>query len=197
MELWELPLALQVSLATGYLGYSVAYAGLRRGHGAIEPTFLSFVFGAPTAIMAATAPTSPLAVTASFGAAMTLGAALIWRHWGRMAWVELTRGLGLNAEDGLTNAWDGVLARQGLNIDQMSVHTADGRILYLSDKRGLRGKPFDGLYLGADGSVLMAVQKERLPDGSLQERTDLSDPEWGTRLTYIPADQVLRINARF
>ena len=41
----------------------------------------------------------------------------------------------------------------------------------------------------------MAVEEEELPDGTTQERQGvLSD--WGARLTYIPADQISRVNIR-
>ena len=41
---FELSLSLQVALASGYLAYITAYAGLRRGHATQDAVFISLVF---------------------------------------------------------------------------------------------------------------------------------------------------------
>ena len=80
-------------------------------------------------------------------------------------------------------------------VDQISVHLLDGRVLYLNDRPKYEGTPWDGLYLGGDGSVLMIVEEEKLPDGIEEERKGICS-DWGTRLTYLPASQITRVNIR-
>ena len=53
-----------------------------------------------------------------------------------------------------------------------------------------------GMYLGSDGSIVMVVEHEDLPDGTTEERTAIRDATWGTRVTYIPASEIARVNIR-
>jgi len=81
-------------------------------------------------------------------------------------------------------------------VGQLSVHLKNGRVLYLHDRRAFLGCPWEGLYLGGDGSVIMAVESEELPDGTEEIREAVRDDAWGTRMTYIPASEIARVNIR-
>ena len=191
------PLAVQLGLGIGYLGYLLAYGGARKGHSTLDATFLSLVFGIPALVFATALPGS-LLINILFGSAISLLLASIWRMGGRDLWFAAARQSDISQDDGYHTAWEGLLNRkEGLVTSQISVHTADGRVLYLNDRRNFRTAPYEGLNLGADGSILMVVQEEEMPDGTTQTRGGICDPHDGTRLTYIPADQITRVNIRF
>lgn len=195
-SLLSLPLTAQVGLGAGYLAYLLAYGADRKNHSTADTAFLSFAFGIPALIPMTLTPLSPLSSTL-FGTAAALGLALMWQA-GLQKWLlPLQIRLGLGREDGLPTAWSGVLAHPNLECSQISVHTTDGRVLYLNDRHQVLNAPHQGLYLGSDGSVLMAVQQEELPSGAEEQREDIIDPNWGARMTYIPAAQIVRINIRF
>jgi len=42
----------------------------------------------------------------------------------------------------------------------------------------------------------MAVESEELPDGTEEIREAVRDDAWGTRMTYIPASEIARVNIR-
>lgn len=190
-----LPIALQLGLGLGYLCYLVAYAGERRGHSSQDATFLSLAFGVP-ALVPLSAGAGPLVANLLAGTFLAFGLAILWRGWGRSRWRRFIAWIGLTRDDGLLHCWDGILNRPDLRSSQISVHTADGRILCLNDRHRYAAAPFEGLYLGSDGGILMVVEEEELPDGTVETRTGISDTDWGTRLTYIPPDQIRRVNIR-
>jgi hypothetical protein len=81
-------------------------------------------------------------------------------------------------------------------VGQLSVHLKNGRVLFLNDRRNFLNAPWEGLYLGGDGSIIMAVEMEELPDGSEEIRQAVVDDAWGTRLTFIPSSEIARVNIR-
>lgn len=196
MDPWTLPLTLQIGLATGYLAYVTAYASKRRHHTVVDATFMTFAFGAPAVVLQTVAPLPPLAFAVA-AAAINLCFAVLWRMLGHRLWVALMRAGKVHYEDGLTDAWETVITTPGLKVGQVSVHTTDGRVLYLNDPDKYVDAPEGGLTFGTNGSVLMVVEEERMPDGTEQVREGISDPHWGTRMTYLPANQIVRINVRY
>ncbi|MFC3180481.1 hypothetical protein [Cypionkella sinensis] len=196
MNWTTLPFTVQLGLGVGFLAYVTAYAGRRRGHSISEITFLTMAFGLP-ALLPLINGTGPVAANAIIGVMMAFGVALIWRGWALEAWQWAAKSIGLHAEDGLSFGWDKIVSYPNLATNQISVHTADGRILYLNDRTRFANAPFNGLYLASDGSIIMVVEEERMPDGSEQVRQNINHDTWGARMTYIPSDQVKRVNIRF
>ena len=194
LEFIELGAAVQVSLAAGYLAYCTAYAGFRRHHQTRDTIFISLVFAAIASAVISLVQvfgTVPAYLLSVFAALLS---ASIWRWFGRELWHKTMRASKVHREDGVETTWEALVQTKKI-IDQISVHLSDGRILYLNDRPKYVGTPWDGLYLGGDGSVLMIVEEEELPDGTEEVRQGvLSD--WGTRLTYLPASQIARINIR-
>lgn len=192
----SLPLSVQVGLGVGYLAYLLAYSAQRSGHSTMDATFLSLLFGIP-ALLFASFPGDPI-INILVGSAVSLAIAAFWRADGRRLWHKVARDSKLNPDDGYHSVWEALLQQNGvLYCSQISVHTADGRVLYLNDRERFKNAPYKGLSLGADGSILMVVEEEKLADGTEEARNGISDPDWGTRMTYIPADQVRRVNIRF
>ena len=195
-DFFSLTLAVQAALGAGYLGYATAYAGFRRDHRSEDTVFISLAFAAfGYAAFGLVAPKlGPLAgVLAAFGVALSVAA--FWRALGRRVWLWFMGAAKVHREDGVHGGWAAILQSQRA-VGQISVHLKSGRVLYLNDRPKYFDRPWDGLYLGSDGSVIMVVEEEELPDGTTEERAGIFDPDWGTRLTYIPAGEVGRVNIR-
>lgn len=194
-EFFELSLGLQVALGSGYLAYVTAYAGLRKGHDPHDTVFISLAFAAIGLIVfqVVSAYGSVLAAVAALISCLVAGA--IWRAIGRAFWQMLMRKANVHREDGVYSSWDSIV-QTSRRVGQISVHLRNGRVLYLDDRRQYSGVPWEGLYLGGDGSVVMVVELEEMPDGKEEIRTGVVDAEWGTRLTYIPAAEIERVNIR-
>lgn len=197
-EILNLPLELQVALGGGYLAYATAYAGLRRGHSGSDSAMIALAFGligvgvfrlvglAPGYWRFAQIPAAVLVMQC---------AGLLWRAWGRVTWRRLLRWFRVHQDDGLTSAWDALIQSPGLKITQVRVITKDGRDLWCSNA-SLYSGPAE-MTLGVDGAVTMVVESEESYPASTGEepREEITDP-WGTRVTYIPADQIARVELR-
>ena len=191
-----LPLELQVALGGGYLAHAVAYGGLRRSTSATELALRSMAFGlaALLAFRFALKHEAPagIGVAAALFCALLLGA--FWRRYG-MVWANrILSKIGIR-EDGIPDAWTALIQTHNLQVTQLSVHLKNGRTLY-HNRNAYPEAWKDGLYFGSDGSMIIVVEEEELPNGTTEERKDIHSPKWGTRLTYIPADQVERVNVR-
>lgn len=192
---FELSLSVQVALAAGYLAYITAYAGLRRGHATQDAIFISLVFSVVALLVFELLPVEQTYVRAFLACIAALASGIFWRKLGRTWWLWLMQKTGVHREDGVHSPWD-VLVQTDRKVGQISVHLKSGRTLYMHDRRNFVGCPWEGLYLGGDGSVIMAVETEELPDGTSEDREGIKDEAWGTRLTYIPASEIARVNLR-
>lgn len=195
-DFFDLSLSVQTALGAGYIGYITAYAGFRQGHGAVDTLFISLAFASLGLLTFGLVEPHCGAVPAFVAAFLTsIVVAGLWRKWGRNFWLWLTSYLGVHREDGTHAAWAGIVQTRR-EVGQVSVHTKDGRVLYLNDRRNYTDVPWKGLYFGGDGSVILAVEEEELPDGTDKTCDAISDPDWGIRLTYIPASEIARVNVR-
>lgn len=192
---FELSLSVQVALASGYLAYITAYAGLRRGHATQDAIFISLVFSVVALLCFELFPITQAYLRAAAASVMALLCGVFWRKAGRPSWLWLMRKTGVHREDGVHAPWD-VVVQTDRKVGQLSVHLKNGRVLYLNDRRNFLNSPWEGLYLGGDGSIVMAVEMEELPDGSEEIRQAVLDDTWGTRLTFIPASEIARVNIR-
>lgn len=186
--------AVQVWFGSGYVAYCTAYAGFRNHHPNRDTIFITVVFAAiASAAYSASQDLGNIpAYTISVFAA--LSSAILWRWVGREAWQKVMQITKVHREDGVTSTWEN-LVQTKRDVDQISVHLTDGRILCLNERPKYAEAPWKGLYLGGDGSVLMIVEEEELSDGTVEERQGICS-DWGTRLTYLPASQITRVNIR-
>ncbi|WP_421998148.1 hypothetical protein [Roseovarius confluentis] len=194
-QLYNLPLELQTALAGGYLAYWIAYTGLDRNPRAIEVAFRTFAFGLPAVAAFRMALEISPAVAVAAGIASAITCAALWRVVGRSLTLWALEKLGVLGDDGLDNAWTALIQQRKLTVGQLSVHTKDGRVLYQNGHEYPEAH-LGGMYFGQDGSIVMVVEEEELHDGTEEKREGITDPNWGTRVTYIPADQIARVNMR-
>jgi hypothetical protein len=195
-DLLSLPLEIQIAVGGGYLAYSVAYAGLRSGHGATDMTMRSLAFG----LVGMFTYIVLLPFTGTFGsgivavgACITAGAS--WRAWGARKWAGLIKLTRVHQDDGMISAWDAFIQSPNLKVTQAMVRLKSGRELFCSETAEYIGGPMNGLLLGSDGGIVIAVESEEMPGGETLDRTHIKD-QWGTRMTYVPASEIEMIELR-
>ncbi|KFI34294.1 hypothetical protein CG51_05255 [Haematobacter missouriensis] len=192
---YELSLATRVAVGAGFLAYGLAYAGLRQDHSAVDVFLGTLAFSVLATLVFQQPEDWSDWSRAACAIGVTLCVALLWRAWLRDFCIWAIGKLGVHREDGVHRSW-AALVQTKRKVGQISVHTRDGRTLYLNNRQIYSHAPWEGLYLGGDGSVIMAVEEEEFPDGSEEQREDVHHAEWGTRMTYIPASEVVRVNIR-
>lgn len=196
-------LALQVALGGGYLGYVTAYAGLRRGHDQIDSAFISIAFGVPALMVFKYLESASWQadwlrnwVAAPVAVIVSLLVGALWRAVGAGLWRGAVAYFKVHQDDGTLTAWDALIQKPRQTVDQLSVHTKDGRTLYMNTRDRYLDGPHRGLILGGNGDIVMVVEEERIPgkDGD-ETRTGIVTDN-GTRLTYLPASEIARVNIR-
>ncbi|MGJ5621614.1 hypothetical protein [Sulfitobacter sp. MF3-043] len=192
---FELSLVLQIALGSGYLAYATSYAGLRRDHNIGDQLSISLVFSAIALILANSTASWDDGWRVAFTLVSTMLVGVIWRAAGRPIWHWFLRKTGIHREDGVHSGW-AALVQTKKGVSQATVYTQDGRILHLSDRAPYENLEWGGLYLCGDGSVTMIVESDTDAQGSEILREDITDLNWGTRYTHIPADQIRRVELR-
>lgn len=197
-ELLNLPWATLLTLASGYAGYYVAHLGVREHHKPIDVTFNTLVFGFLAAFVYAYCRRQSddiLAASAvAFVSAVFLGGC--WSKWGRDAFEGLLRRAGVSFSDDLPSAWSALFRSKAVGR-QLSVKLRDGTWLRCEDVHVFAKQPNGPCVFGTKGDLLMYVthwqgpgETEFAPCGSV------IDSEWGAEITYLPADQIARIDYR-
>lgn len=192
---YELSLATRVALGSGFLAYAVAYSGLRIDHTPVDVIFGTLAFSVLATLAFHYGQDWSDWTRALLAIGVTLIFACVWRAGLRDFGYWLLSKTGVHRDDGIHRGWTAIVQTRR-TVNQISVHTKDGRILYLNNRNEYSDSPWKGLYLGGDGAVVMAVEEEELPDGEEEKREDIISPEWGTRMTYIPAAEIVRVNLR-
>lgn len=194
-ELLNLGTTVQVWIGAGYISYCTAYAGFQRHHKTRETVFLTAVFTAISSIAFAAAQDANVFAAYALAILVPFVIAVFWRRVGKSIWLSAMKLTRVHREDGNASTWESIVQTDKA-VDQISVHMQDGRVLYLNNRRQFKGKvPWDGLYLGGDGSIVMVVEEEEFPDGKTEQREAICS-DWGARLTYLPSDQIVRVNIR-
>ena len=210
IEFLNLSLSTQFSLAVGYLAYIIAYPGVRHRQNARDAIFTILTFSSTTIVIATVldAITSYIGIESAgsaFGnhlfkfsyfffsaiAILLLACLLRWRRRA-ISW-----------DDDIASAWLALLNEVGrpkTQVGQCFVQLVNGRVLCLKDRRNFDEEIWEGLYLSPDGAVIMAVEEEEPALETKLEKTDIRenviDSEWGTLLTYVPAERIERVEIR-
>lgn len=189
--------------ACGYVAYYIANKGIREHHKPADIAFSILVF----AFVAAFAFyfsrwVLELSLVWSSGIALVfailVGAA--WRMFGRPRFESLLRATRISHSDDLPSAWMALFGERRV-ATQLCVQLKDGTWLMCADLSEFRNSPNGPCVLGAKGDILMYVtdkmtDKQSKRGTGFVRKANPIDPEWGHEITYIPADQIVRVDLR-
>jgi hypothetical protein len=196
-DLLKVSFALQVAIASGYLAYLIAYAGIRQHHTAADALLKSFVFGVIATGIFRIGPPGALPTTV-VAAILPLVAAMLWRWLGIRAWAWLVRKYGISWADDIPTAWLSITAtRTDFSPTQISVETLDGRLLFCDDTRRFADAHEGPASFGLSGDLAFYVTDERRADGEWVDKKDVRHADEGDLLTYLPASQIKRVEIRY
>ncbi|HDX0966005.1 TPA: DUF6338 family protein [Salmonella enterica subsp. enterica serovar Reading] len=201
-SLIDLPWATLVTLASGYIGYFIANVGLKDHHKAIDITFATLVFsllptlGYTLISMICTNPFTAYASTASAVVIAVVTGAL-WRICGRKWMYGILRTLNISWSDSTSSAWQRMFDQRGYYVSQIYVTLKNGTMLLSEAPGNFEGLPCGSFVLGNEKDILLYVTHEKAP-GSIGwvKCKDVILEEWGALSTYIPRDQIVRVDIR-
>lgn len=196
-NLLTLPWQIQVALGSGYAAYMLAYVGIRDHHKGVDVAFRAIAFGLlASATLYVTRTWPPLlgAVTA-FIASVALG--LGWRYFGIAHLRKALRRANISWADDTPTAWATIASANSQHkLTQVAVLMEDGTWLNCSKLGLFNDDPFGPCILGQVGDVALYVTDEVDAKGEVEKADTVRDPDYGVRLTYVPASKIKRIAVR-
>lgn len=192
----QLPWEIQTVLAGGYCAYLVSYVGIRSRHKAADTVFASLAFGVVGIAALESVNSFPQWARIGLAFLAPMFAGVLWRMVGRDLWRQALRKFDYSWADDSESAWERLQADTSYFYRQISVLRSDGTWLFCQETMATEGRPFAPVILGSNGDVLMYVDKSESASGEITDFTQLHDPETGSLITYIPADQIKQISFR-
>lgn len=199
-KLLDLPTDTLIVFGAGYLAYRTAYDGLRSRHKPLDVTFISIAFGLVAKLVLISLAGAPIYNFASAGIAVasTLLVAAVWRLYFKHLWGKLLRFAHVSYSDGMGTAWDKVRTDTKTYTTQLFVKSKGGDVMLCEDLSNFIEHPFGPCQYGEDGSISMYVTAIKLSGESKfsDKNPNAPDEHWGSKITYIPADQIAEISVR-
>lgn len=194
--LFNLSVAVQVSIVSGYLAYLIAYTGIRQHHTAADTVLKSFAFGLFATAIMKWGYQHPV-FTPLVAISLSLVAGICWRLFGMAAWQSVMRNSRVSWSDDIPTAWLSITATDTrYRPSQVVIDVEGGRTLMCDDTRPYADAPHGPCIFGADGGVAFYVTSE-FRDGEWIDHQDVRHPTQGDKITYIPASAVKRVEIRY
>lgn len=204
LEILNAPWTTVLTLAAGYAGYFVAHVGARDHHRQVDQAFRVIFYGfwGVFAYLAVRAYWGFGILPASLicmGVTVLLGA--VWRRWvkGLVTWA--LRASRVSLSDDLPNAWMAIPdVGERVEAGQLGVILVDGVSLFCEDLARFSDQPNGPCVLGGQGDVLIYVTKVGRRNGAGEmvwtDVPSVIDDRGAAQITYVPRDQIARINLR-
>lgn len=203
-ELIELPQQIQIALAAGFIGYLIAFAGVRSRHTQIEMALYTVVFSViATAVLNAAAivwglvlSTGVTVVSALSAFVFTAMAGYAWQQFRPLVFKVLRR-LKLAQHDGTGSATvlDGIINDSRLHWNQLKVNLTDGSGLICENTSDHGNAAIGFVRIDGDGNIAMIATHRDDGLGNCVELDGVRH-ELGDQVTYIPATQVRHVVIR-
>lgn len=194
--LLNLPWKIQVALASGYAAYLLGYRGVRSAHKAIDTAFITLIFGlvATSVIVILDGKNIVLIISAAF--VTTCISAILWRKFFSLWLHSLMHRFDITWANDDPSALATLSSNSRYPLTQIAVELEDGTWLRCDDTAKFIGAPFGPVILGPKGDIAFYLTHQEAPGADAKELTSVRDPNYGDRITYIPANQIRRITFR-
>ncbi|MEM6678855.1 MAG: hypothetical protein AAF675_13400 [Pseudomonadota bacterium] len=198
-QILTLSLDLQILLASGVLGYFIAFSGYRRDHRTLEQVAFVLIFAAPAGFVLSqvtiveAAPAPVLTIGLALLSSIVLG--IFWRLGAPSFRRVVERNLLIGWDDTLPSAWQSMTMVRN-NATQITVLLNDGSAVHCDDLSRFADQPNGPCLLGFDGSIALYITHVAEPDSESFSENDPLDPTFGAKMTFIPAGDIRRVHYR-
>lgn len=206
--LLDLPIDTIVILASGYIGYKIAFTGKNKHHKTTDVIFISLVFGLLAKLVfmfaefGAEVFVNPIdqsivtASTAPFAFLTACISSVLWRKFASNWASDYLHKKGISSSDGAGSAWDTIRTAQRFGAGQLIVRKQDGGQLMCDNLYDFKDYPHGPCLYGEDGSIALYVNAHR--NNSSDDWTEINpvEADFGIAITYIPASQIEEIEIR-
>jgi hypothetical protein len=215
-DIWALPFEIQLVLASGYAAYFLSYVGIREHHKSVEIIFIVFAYGIITklcfGILQTILPTlfndyslvglfinknTAIVWSTIFAFATTLFVGYIWRRLGREYVRSQLRKSDYTWSNDDPTSWRTITSSTEFWFSQASVQLIDGTWLECKNAKEFVGEPHGPMTLGQNGDIALYVTDITAPNRRKSTTVlHIKDSNWGSRITYIPSNQIKRLTFR-
>ena len=198
--LLNLPWETLITLTCGYIGYFVANVGINDGHKVTEITFSTLIFGMFSAMVYhASIWAGVNSWTATFPAvAYAFASGAYWRKYARKWMYAFLRKLDISWSDSASSARLSMFEHTDYRVTEVFVHLKDGSVLHSCLPGDYEDFPAGPFTLGNNGDITLYVtQRKRKVDDKWVKCDGVTKEEWGTLATWIPQEQIARIDIRY
>jgi hypothetical protein len=194
--LLNLPWKIQVALASGYAAYLLGYRGIRAAHKAIDTAFITLMFGliATGIVLFLDGWNALFVIVAAF--VVTCAVAISWRKYFSQWLHDFMHYFDISWSNDDPSALASLSNNSRYRLTQVAVELDDGTWLRCDDARKFVGSPFGPLVLGPNGDVALYLTHEEPRDKEAKELKTVLHPDFGDRITYIPAARIRQITLR-
>lgn len=198
-SLLNLPWATLVTLACGYIGYFIANVGLKEHHQPVEITFSTLIFGLFSAMVYHALTWAGLDTwTATFPTVLyAFASGAYWRRYARKWMYKFLRDNDISWSDSTSSAWQAMFDQREHRVTEIFVYLKDGSGLLSRLPGDYEEWPNGPFTLGNKGDITLYVTHRRSIQGNEWVKHDgVVNDSWGALATYIPADQIARVDIR-
>lgn len=204
-SLHQLPWEIQITLASGYLGYVLGYAGIRDRHNKTDMVMTILIFGliGYTAYLVVIS----LGFTALSGIARNIAggvaalvassaAGALWHYGLRKKMLKGLRENDILRDDGAPNVWRSILELDEAEPTQMFVKLKTGETLCCDELHRFAEQPYGPCLWGADQSIALYVTRIIEDGETIEKEADIFHPTLGSLLTIVQASEISGITLR-
>lgn len=190
-DLLELPIYLQIVIASGYAGYVIAQRDYRKNEKNTDVYLMILLLGLPSGLML-TLWKSPWAYTSALFAPI-LG--FLWAKYGKQSLFAFLNRTGAAHENNEGSVWDTLATRKGVIITQITVTLKNGRKYHCSDTAKYYTAEFSPCLIDDDG---IAFYVDSFVDSQGQWTTDHDvQSKMGALVSYFPRNDIALLEVRF
>lgn len=198
-DIASLPEQIQVIIVSGYLGYSIAYAGFRDNERKDDVVYGIFSFGIFGYIFYDYTRTAYLSfLFPGLGALLiSVLVAIFWRKYGRRGFNAALHRAAISNEDGIKTAWSRIIQDTTIVPRQIVVQMKDGSKYSCDDVQAFRTAPIPLFYTDSEGNLAIYVTQKTTTGGIETSVDAVHHDTWGDRITFIPAKDIANVDLRF
>lgn len=188
----ELPLLLQIILATGYAGYVIAQRDYRKNERKTDMLLGVLLMGLPTALIILLVSSNWKYLSLMLPPILGWG----WAAYGRQWLFKVLRLTNASYENNEGDVWNTLSTRKRIFATQITVRLKNGNLYHCNNTMLFKDEPFFPFTMDEDG-IAFYVTEHKKPDGEWKKDDEVIDADWGASVMYFPRADIAHLDIRF
>lgn len=192
-ELLQLPLQVQATLVSGYVGYVLLRRDHRKTEKLVDVWMLILVLGLPTALTVQLWD-SPYAY---FAIPSGLLIAYLWLTWGEEKWKDFLYKRNVSNTLNLGDVWKTLSSHKKVGALQVKLYHKDGTCYACNNTVDFLGEPFAPFTMDDDGIAFYVTHIAKKDEDWVEEDDVKLADDLGSMVTYFPREDIKLLEMRY